>query len=259
MTSNDTQQPTKIDTTWYEAALTREGARRDAARSILGDEQLVFAWAIERIAAILDAVCAGRSISDKPTKAKLAIAHGAYSLLWSAWLEALSGRLGAALDHWRSIGESPDFMKAIHAFPDLGIAFFDGRLRPKAVRQRLREIRAREESKASASSWHTSRSAEEKMVESFSHVTANSMIVTMPLEFSSDDGPLAYVREGFDATAKRAVFQYLAAQAMVVHWTCVEVFADRTAIAALCTDEAKSFRSHLADLLERAIESGTRA
>jgi hypothetical protein len=240
---------------WYVNALAREVQRVSAGREALGDEELAFGWAISNVARILDNIFVDGPIDDKPTKALFSIAHSTYCLLWSAWIDALTGRLASGVDHQRSIHESTDFMRAIHAVPELGFAFFDGRLKTESVRRHLLSQWKQEDNHAVAIARDADRRTVDKIMEPNSHVTWTSMIVTVPLVDSEGDGSLTYIREGANPSLIRSLCQWFAAEALVLYGICKEVFGDRPAIAALHDDETDAIDARLTDQLSSVIDS----
>ena len=102
---------------WYDSMKVGDGENSSQSTTWLGPERGVFLQAMANIMAIMQGVFESGPVDDAVLKAKLAIANRGFDLLWSAWHEMLAGRYNSATEHWRSLYETPDFLKALQVWP----------------------------------------------------------------------------------------------------------------------------------------------
>ena len=238
--------------TWYWDRKKRDEQAETASERLLGEEGRVFAAAMEAIDAVLDAAFGDRSIDDLAEKAKAAIAYRSRDLLWSAWREMLAARYDTATEHWRSITESPHFLRAITVKPELAKEWINGRLKIKAAwraqRDRLRDAGHYE----TADSWHRILSGDAGMIHPFSHVTIESAVATMPIAKSAEGQPEAFVLGGAisDQMATR-IGLYLAYEAIVTLHTCAFAFQQVPAVDELWDQRCEAIYKEGIRALER--------
>lgn len=219
---------------WYSAKKMRDQEAENASEQLLGEERQVFAASMEAIDDMLDAVFAGGMVEELPEKAKAAIIYRSRDLLWSAWREMLAARYAAATEHWRSISESPHFIRAIVIKPDLAKQWMSGRLKVEAAmkteRDRLRDAGHYK----TAESWHRSISQDGSMIQPFSHVTIESAVATIPISVSSEGQPEAFVVGGaISSEMARRMGLYLAYEAVVTLLTCAFAYQHLAAVSQL--------------------------
>jgi len=104
---------------WYERQRNRDVASRAASEALLGSEREMFAQYIGLTASCLDAVCASGPVDDLVVRRNIEFSNHAFSLLWSAWDEALCGRYDASRAHTRGVSECCEFLMALIAKPEL--------------------------------------------------------------------------------------------------------------------------------------------
>jgi len=226
---------------WYSAKKMRDQEAEDASEQLLGEERQVFTAAMEAIEGILDAAFAGATVEGLAEKAKAAIIYRSRDLLWSAWREMLAARYAAATEHWRSISESPHFIRAIVVKPDLAKQWMSGRLKVelamKTERDRLRDAGHYK----AAESWHRRTSQDASTIQRFSHVTIESAVATIPIAVSSEGQPQAFVVGGaVSREMARRIGLYLAYEAVVTLHTSAFAYQHLPAVSQLWDQQGES-------------------
>jgi hypothetical protein len=191
---------------WYDRQRELDSAARSASESLLGPERRKFANAVGAIARIFDAVSESGSIDDLQTKRRLSVAVHGFNLLWSAWDEALCGRYDAAADHWRSLDETPDFLKALVANPSLANEDFGSgksRIDIHTARKAVRDAMNREQPGA-GDVWHSERTHGAQAIQTFAHISREAVSVSLGIDRRSGRKE-AFIRPGGGVVAHESV------------------------------------------------------
>jgi hypothetical protein len=212
---------------WYQALKAIDKANRAKSEAWLGEEKDVFLQAMANVNAMLQAVFSEGEIKDLVAKVKAAIAQRAFDLLWSAWDEMLAGRYDAATEHWRSIFESPDFLKALHVEPSLAQEWMNGAIDVHTARRVINRALRDMGEYDHATERHRDTAEYDKMVQPFSHVTRESSVATLTVRESELGEPLAFML-GPDPSSRmaRSMALYLAHEATVLLAACAFTFQD---------------------------------
>lgn len=224
--------------TWYEERLSIDADARQVAEQLLGPEKAVFTEAMSLLEGILSTAL-GDGVYEPEAKLKMGVVNLGYGLLWSAWTEAAAGRYSAATNHWRSIEEAPQYLKALSISADARDQFARGQLKMKAVKTIIRNALEKEAAGA-GENWLAGISYQ-KQIQGLSHVTRTSTETMLPA-ISDGNGRRAIVRFGggfHSELVLRRIAAVLADMALSLLAATVFAFKNIEAVALVWEKEAK--------------------
>lgn len=226
--------------TWYEMQRQRDEEALALSEPLWGPEKEVFSNAMGIVSKFLDSILEPCSVNDFVVKSKLAIATHAFDLLWSSWNEASVGRYGAATDHWRSIEESPDFLKALQINPALAQELRLNRMDKDTAVRTIRK--ALDAEKPGAGQDFFQSLDYRKVLQRFSHVTYVSTLGTLPI-YEDEEGARVLVKPGGGVISEeslRRIGVYLAEAAMNLVSSTAFAFQDVEDVSRLWECEGRS-------------------
>ncbi len=225
---------------WYEMQRQRDEEALVLSESVWGAEKEVFSNSMGIVSRFLESILEPGTINDLVVKSKLAIATHAFNLLWSSWNEASVGRYGAATDHWRSIEESPHFLKALQINPalaqDLRLNRMDKNTAVKTIRKALNA------EKPGAGQDFLQSLDYHKELQRFSHVTQVSTQATLPI-YVDAEGARVLVKPGGGVISEESLRQvgvYLAEAAMNLASSTAFAFQEVEDVSRLWESEGRS-------------------
>lgn len=231
---------------WYEHQRQTDLEARDASWKMLGPERGAFVDAMALAARCLDEVSDTAPIRDLVTKRKIAIAHHAFNLLWSAWDAALAGRYVAATGSWRSVADAYEFLLALHANPQLadsiGRTKVDVHTARRTVRDALEKLNP-----GQGKAWFQKREKAAKEFQAYSHISLESTNSGLAIEVDGDE-KVALLRPGgmVSRLTLRQIALSLAASAHEFLIGLVTVFRGIPSVAALWSEVGLDMsQSHL--------------
>ena len=225
---------------WYEMQRQRDEEALALSESIWGPEKEVFSNSMGIVSQFLDSILEPGSVSDLVVKSKLAIATHAFNLLWSSWSEASVGRYGAATDHWRSIEESPHFLKALQINPALAPKLLLNRMDKKTAVKTIRK--ALDAEKPGAGRDFLQSLDYHKELQTFSHVTHVSTQGTLPI-YVDEEGAHVLVKPGGGVISEeslRRIGIYLVEAAMNLVSSTAFAFQEVEDVSRLWESEGRS-------------------
>ena len=171
---------------WYEHQKQFDTLARASSEGLIEKEQRVFADGMSSIANCFDSAIELQPIpNDLVTKRKLGLISHGFNLLWSAWDAVLAGRCDAAVNHWRSIEEIPDFLLSLVAEPSCAERWAEPEWNVAAARRVVRKGLESEMS-GTGKEWLKRRQRAAKSVQALSHVSIQAQ--GMGLGIGTSDG-----------------------------------------------------------------------
>ena len=210
------------------------------AETIYGREREIFSDSMMLIEEALN-LAIGDGTTDSLRKRKLSVANHAFSLLWSAWSETGAGRYTAATNHFRSIEESPQYLKALTVRPDLAQKMNDRHVTMTEVKRIVRD--ALESERPGAGKAWLSSIGYQKDMQVLSHVTREATEATLPIVWDRA-GPHAIVRFGggfHDDTTLRRLSAALADDSLSLLACVLFAFRDLDGIEEMWDRRVKGF------------------
>lgn len=203
---------------WYEHQKRYDTEARIASEAVLGRELHVFVTAMEVTARSLDLARESGPEADIALKRKIGLATNAFNLLWSAWDAALAGRYSAAANHWRSIDETCDLLRAIELEPAFADRMGGNKAYVRSARRIIRDGMAR--NIGGGREWLQSRQSTAKILQPFSHVSVEA--TGMALGLAEHEGRKVGVLRPGGVPARKS---------LKLHASCLASDAVRLALA----------------------------
>jgi len=225
---------------WYDIQRQRDDEALVLSESLWGAEKEVFSNSMDIVSRFLDSILEPGTINDLVVKTKLAIATYAFDLHWSSWNEASVGRYGAATDHWRSIEESPHFLKALQLNPALAQMLRLNRMDRNTAVKTIRK--ALDAEKPGAGKDFLQSLDYHKEIQRFSHVSQVSTQATLPI-YEDAEGARVLVKPGGGVISEeslRRIGIYLAEAAMNLVSSVAFAFQEVEDVSRLWESEGRS-------------------
>ena len=237
---------------WYEEQKKWDRESHSDSEQLLGVELDSFVHSMSMIAKCMDAVADSGVIREMEVARKLSFTNYAFNLLWSAWANAMNGRLDIATSSWRSTDEAPEFLMAFHANPQLATDVGFSQVKVSTARRAVRDaLEAAQPGKGKE--WFRRREQNAKDLQAFSHISVK--VVDMALGIRLDNGKkVAVMRPGgiVGSLTLRPIAASITAAASELLVIVVTVFRDRTPAIATWWDNQglDQNRKHMAKLAD---------
>jgi len=242
---------------WYERQREVDRLAEQHAEQLLGPEKAIFARSMGLIATCFDEATASGPVQELPAKRRLSIAIHGFNLIWSAWHEALCGRYDAASDHWRSMEETPDFLKALYTQPSLAAERFGsgkGRIDVHTARKVIRNA-MNELVTGSGDRWHSEKMDGARTIQTFAHISSEA--VSSALGILQENGKkVALERPGGGVVAEdslRLAAINLAAYAIDLLLAVAVAFQDILPVDQLWEEEVKPLARDGGEMLRKEL------